>query len=231
MQSIARFNLCYFSCPNSEVAHMEYSNKQSLLHGCYQKCKEAYVDAFTKKVGSVCGHVAYSSSDKTFLTFYGYRGYVFCGIYNLNDCKIHFNDHTDFLINLQDYQIDKLESIFRINCSRMVSGNQDKTLNIHKAWENTEPLLNKIIEYDKELSCMSESDKNFVRRNLIYNEHIDFLVSQYENSSVSAKSQTTSNPKAYFEKSLDERLTKAKSNITVRDNSDKNIHPRNIPKK
>ncbi len=179
MQSIIRFYLCKFNCSNTIEAQEKYTSNEALMIECVNHCKAQLLTTPVKDI--VVSQTKYDTATRRYLSLVGYKGHIFCGLYNANDKMIHFED-TDCIFEKYDIdsQIAKLESIFISNCKRSVKEQGATIPEIQNAWKTTLPLLDKIIRYEHSLELIS-SDAD-LKKSLKHDEVLDQLISDYENN-------------------------------------------------
>ncbi len=181
MQTITRFHLCLFSLNNSTPEnHIEYCNKTVLFYDCVEKCKSELATTRLHTDKPIVATISYNVKNKTFITLFGYKNNIFCGIYDINTKEIQFADNTDNFIKWKDYQIARLESLFKASCSLAINGKDYSSEEVKTAWSKAIPLLDKVISYQEKVNRLPEDERNREDTSLRTEEVLNRYVKEYE---------------------------------------------------
>ncbi len=227
MENISRFCLCYFSYDVSSQDKDAYSQNQALINECMRRCRESLA-SLPYEAPPVIAHVQYDVKLKNLkdvrrISFIGYKGHVFCGLYK--NGTISFKDEENqFQIFDGDRQLAKLESLFKSACRAASQNRYYAIKEIAEAWRQTIPLLDAVIEYERQLKKLKEKDYNRIKHSLDYDKTIDYLVHEYE-----AGNMIPQNPQMPKIGVLDQRLAWAET--TLHNNKAQPPQKPNMPKR
>ncbi len=186
MQKYTRCRLCLFSY-NDNQDKDTYFDKDGLIWKCAENCQKALNNSSYFNNMTIA-FVPYDIVNHQYLTIVGYKHHIFYGLFNGNDNHIYFEDNNSKIINLDDDYIALLEERFT-NELNNPSSIPNKPL--ITAWEDTIPLLDKVIELENNLEKAPEN----VRKRMLqhYDEQLDILVKTFENNNLENSQITIEN--------------------------------------
>ncbi len=183
MQSVSRCHMMYFSFEEGVQDHDRYMENKGILE---KSCRELLSHLPKGKDISAVVSSAYNKKGKEHLTALFYKNKLFLGIYNSRTKEITFTDTKSHMADISGLEMIKIVKQLKNRMENTAAGIEKGhgafiQHTCAPAWKEKLPLLEKIIQYDKDIESIAGRAADSIRSSLVYNKQIDRMICEFEN--------------------------------------------------
>ncbi len=183
MQSVSRCNMMHFSFEEGIQDNDRYMENKGILE---KSCKGLLSHLPKGKNISAVASSTYNKKGKEHLTALFYKNRLFLGIYNMDTKEITFDDTKSHMAELSASEMIGMMSRLEWRMENTVTGIEKGhgafiQHDCAPAWKEKLPLLEKIIQYDKDIESIAGKAADSIKSSLVYNKQIDRMICEFEN--------------------------------------------------
>jgi len=178
MQTIRRVAYALASFDNKNQFHETYTEKKAGLEACCKKIEGQIKKA--KLQGKTLAVTALYSDEKN-ITACIYKGRLFVGFQDRKTKEISLNDKTNSFVFMPASTPEKLETRM-LNTIASFENNRENQMSaqLTPEWEKLAPMLDKIIDYEKEFEKLPEQRQRILEKSGVKEQAIDEIIHREE---------------------------------------------------